>query len=275
MYDHMSKIDYSIIGKRFGRLTVLDFDKMDGHVAKFLCECDCGNIKSIRSGNLKSGHTTSCGCKTHERRSEDLTGKRFGRLKVIGFDRMGTGGKSYWLCQCDCGTKNIVERSSLLSSGTISCGCARRDATSTHGMTNSSLYNTWRSMKYRCDNPNHIHYDRYGGRGISIYDEWYAFENFRDWAMSNGYSEGLTIDRINNDEGYSPENCRWADGYTQHNNTSRNRIVTYNGVTHTIAEWSKLLNVHYSSLWGRINKGDMRDFESYFEFKNNETEAVE
>ena len=270
----MSKIDYSVIGKRFGRLTVMDFDKTDTHASKFICKCDCGNIKSIRGSYLKSGKTTSCGCKKHERRAEDLTGKRFGRLQVTGFNRIGDRGKSYWDCICDCGNKIIAERSSLICGHTMSCGCKQRDAVTKHGMSNGSLYKTWQGMKRRCTNPNHEAYDRYGGRGIGITEDWYDFEKFRDWAINNGYKENLTIDRINNDDGYCPENCRWTDWITQNNNTRWNRLITYNNITHTVADWSRILNIKYKLLYDRINVGDMRDFENYFKFECAETEAV-
>ena len=264
----MSKIDYSIIGRRFGRLVVLEFDRLDHIGARFWCKCDCGNTKSISGHNLKTGHTTSCGCKKHERRAEDLTGKRFGRLYVTGFECMGTTGKSYWKCICDCGNKTVVERSALVCGGTRSCGCGQRDAVTTHGMTDSSLYRSWRSMKHRCTNVNHESYDRYGGRGITVCSEWETFENFRDWSLDNGYEPGLSIDRIDNDVGYYPENCRWTDTYTQNNNTSSNRYVTYNGITHTIAEWARLFNIKYGKLHYRICKGNMQDFDEYFNNNN-------
>lgn len=260
----MSKIDYSIIGHKFGRLTVLEFDCLDRSGARFVCKCDCGNTKSISAHNLKTGHTTSCGCKKYERRSEDLTGKRFGRLCVTGFERMGTQGKSYWSCVCDCGNKSIVERSALLSGGTTSCGCGQRDAVTTHGMSDDPLYNSWRSMKHRCSSPNHESYERYGGRGITVCDDWVKFENFRDWSLDNGYTPGLSIDRIDNNAGYYPENCRWADIYTQNNNMSSNHRVRYNGISHTVAEWARIFNIRYRKLHDRICKGNMRDFEEYF-----------
>lgn len=119
-------------------------------------------------------------------------------------------------------------------------------------------------MKQRCTNERSDTYHSYGGRGIHVCDEWLDFENFRDWAFDSGYEPGLTIDRINNNDGYYPGNCRWADRRTQANNRRTNRFVTYGGDTHTIAEWARLFEISYQKLLGRVNRGDMRDFEEYF-----------
>lgn len=101
--------------------------------------------------------------------------------------------------------------------------------------------------------------------GIKLYDKWRSFENFRDWALANGYEPGLTIDRKDNDAGYTPDNCRWVDRVIQANNRRTNRLVAFNNETHTAAEWARLLNVKYPTLLGKLNRGDMSDFESYFD----------
>ena len=119
-------------------------------------------------------------------------------------------------------------------------------------------------MRQRCDNVDHKFYQRYGGRGIKVCDEWTDFEHFRDWAIDNGYETGLTLDRECNDDGYYPENCRWVTQQIQTNNRSTNHFITYNGDTHTVAEWARLFKVNYSTLQGRIKRHDMRDFEEYF-----------
>jgi len=125
-------------------------------------------------------------------------------------------------------------------------------------------------MKKRCNNESDSRYDRYGGRGIRICDEWYDFETFKDWALSHGYESGLSIDRVDNNGNYCPENCRWADRIVQANNKSNNRLITYNGITHTVAEWSRILMVNYYNLLARINVGNMRDFENYYGKENEE-----
>lgn len=266
----MGKLDYSIIGKRFGRLVVLDFDHIDQHGASnWLCKCDCGNTSIVCQQSLKKGRTMSRGCLGHERRrmrrAEDLTGKRFGRLYVLRYDHTDRYGSSYWLCECDCGNTHTVRRDSLLNGRVVSCGCKNRENHITHGMHNSRLYKIWDGMKKRCMNPHHMAYSNYGGRGIFICDEWNVFENFRDWALDNGYEDHLTIDRIDNDDGYYPGNCRWVDWFTQGNNRRSCRYITYKDITHSIAEWARLFNVSHSTLTYRINRDDMRDFENYFD----------
>ena len=254
-----------MIGYRFGRLVILDMVSDGRRGTHFLCRCDCGNEKVVSRNNLTTGNTTSCGCKIKERRTEDLDGRRFGRLVVVGFDHTGSYGESYWSCICDCGNSHIVSRRHLLNGHSTSCGCWNKESHTTHGMKHTSLYTIWVDMKQRCRNPKHVYYDRYGGNDIDICAEWEQFEGFRDWAFDSGYRPGLTIDRINNDLGYYPENCRWSDWYTQANNRRNNRHITYNGVTHTIAEWARILGVPDQLLRGRINRNDMQNFDEYFE----------
>lgn len=264
-------IDYSIIGRKYGRLTVLKLDHTTTRRTYWLCECDCGNTTVVERGNLTTGHTTSCGCKKTE--VESLVGQKFGRLTVIKIDHMDYRHESHWLCECDCQDRTIisVSRSHLLSGNTVSCGCYRSDnmrrRSTTHGMSSTRLYNIWEHMRNRCDDENNERYDRYGGRGIAVCDEWEDFENFRDWALDNGYSDELTIDRRDNDGGYTSENCRWVDSFTQANNTSRNRYISYGGETHSVAEWARILGVKYRIMLYRINHGDMSDFEKYFKYR--------
>ena len=124
-------------------------------------------------------------------------------------------------------------------------------------------------MKQRCSNKNNTNYQLYGERGIDICDEWYDdFEAFRNWSVSNGYSDNLTLDRIDNDGNYCPDNCRWVDHYTQMNNTRKTRRIIYNGETHSISEWARILNVSYNLLYYRLIKNDMSLFEEYFKKEN-------
>lgn len=199
----------------------------------------------------------------------DLTGQKFGRLTVLrqAPDKIKPSGahSKMWECKCDCGNIKIISRSSLVSGDTVSCGCYHKehahDYGKKHGLTNTKLYTKWSGIVQRCTNPNAIHYDMYGGRGITICDEWRNdFYSFYSWSIENGYKDGLTIDRIDNNKGYYPENCRWTDLKTQANNTRRNHYITYNNETKTLTQWARLLNVNVETLRYRVNHGNMKDF---------------
>lgn len=226
-----------MIGQRFGRLTVVERaeNKADGSEtgrAMWKCLCDCGNTTIVSGRNLRNGSTKSCGCLLSERQKERkrgnrsmLVGQKYGRLTVIADTGKGVDGNSLWLCRCDCG--NMVQvRSDYLKRGLKrSCGClqkeTREDGTNRrkHGMSKTRLHRIWRGMKSRCFNPNATHYEYYGGRGITVCKEWAdSFEKFRDWALANGYSDVLTIDRKDNDGNYEPNNCKWVTVAEQNQN---------------------------------------------------------
>lgn len=189
------------------------------------------------------------------RKTIDLTGNRYGRLTVSCFShykRSPCGHKNaYWLCKCDCGNTITVPSNRLKSGNTKSCGCLKADTNKRRCTKpyDKRLWAVHNNMMVRCYDSSFKYYEYYGGRGIGICDEWYGkngVDNFREWAMKNGYKRGLQIDRINNDKGYSPDNCRWVDRLEQGKNKRNNILVTINGETRILAEWCRILNVPYS-----------------------------
>lgn len=177
------------------------------------------------------------------------------------------GRRRMWKCRCDCGNL-ITVREDSLGSHTKSCGClqkeraaqsAREHHTVKHGDSRERIHNIWYLMKYRCTNPKSPAYAKYGGKGIRLCDEWADDINgyfaFKNWAIRNGYSEELTIDRIDNDGNYCPENCRWVNAAVQNNNKRANRKLTYNGETHNVAQWSEILGVDRRLLYNRVYLG--------------------
>ena len=200
------KIDVNdIVGKRFGKLVVLSFDHKEPHKNStgftyyYLCKCDCGNTKVIDRGSLRrTNGTKSCGCISL---GENIIGKKFGRLTVLKIDHLKPrfypngairGHRIFYLCECECGNKAVIERSGLLTGNTKSCGCLQKEHARTnfskHNLTNHRLYNTWCHMKRRCYNPKDKYYKNYGARGIKICHEWEKdFISFYNWSMANGY----------------------------------------------------------------------------------------
>lgn len=195
----------------------------------------------------------------------DRTGERYGRLVVLerADDYVSPQGKHIvrWLCRCDCGKEAVISANDLRNGHAQSCGCLQAESrakrrfkhgASVEGSESHHLYTTWSSMKQRCANAND---KRYGGRGILVCPEWEDFEAFSQWALSHGYKHSLTIDRVDNDGDYAPDNCRFVDRATQNNNKSNNRFVECNGQRFTIAQWSRLSGTPQSTIINRLNAG--------------------
>lgn len=201
----------------------------------------------------------------------DLTGERFGRLVVIGVDDKRTR-KTYWVCQCDCGETKTVRSDALLSGATVSCGCKKKEqdgvnltAGKKHYMSGTRIYSIWQNMKSRCYNVHDARYCLYGGRGITMCEEWKnGFEHFMKWANENGYSDTLTIDRIDNNGNYEPENCRWTDAKTQCNNRSTNINIRIGNTTKTLSEWCEIFNVDTKKVLARYHRNEFIGIDDLF-----------
>lgn len=189
----------------------------------------------------------------------NLTGLRINRLTVMLFSGK-KGRSSMWLCRCDCGNEITVQAGNIRNSGTKSCGCLRKENTTTHGMRKTTEYGSWSHAKSRCTNPTDKAYKNYGGRGITICDRWLeSFENFLE-DMGLKPSPKHSIDRIDNELGYSKENCRWATAKEQGRNTRANRMVDYQGVKMSLVEAAEKSGIEYNRLKGRLRIGwDIKD----------------
>ena len=244
------------IGKRFGKLVVIEEAPMTKNKSyRFFCKCDCGKTIKAKATALQDGVVKSCGCEY----PKDRIGLRFGRLVVENtvFENRHT----YCICKCDCG--NYIKKPfSVIKRGDIkSCGCLGKEVyakgTPVHNLYYTRLHKIYFGMKDRCYRIKSNHYLRYGARGIKICEEWLGkngFINFYNWANSNGYNDNLSIDRIDNNCDYSPENCRWATAEEQQNNTRKNHILYYKGEKMTLSQASKRFNLSTSTIWHRTKK---------------------
>lgn len=187
----------------------------------------------------------------------DLTGQRFGHLLVEKLDHRTSKRKYYWRCICDCGNVCVVQASKLTTGYTKSCGCLRHNSppNKTHGLKDDELYPVWCQMRYRCENPNHQAYKWYGAKGVKVCESWHDFKTFYDWMHANNWKRGLTIDRINTNGNYEPDNCRLVSMEIQQNNRNNNIRIECGGELHTISEWSKIIGVGRGTIYHRYFKG--------------------
>lgn len=253
----------NLTGKRFGIITVIKRaqNRAPGK-AMWDCICDCGNKRTLDAYYL-SHHTKSCGCLNKLKRNhnfKDLTGMRFGLLSVISYDKFEK--LPLWLCKCDCGNIKSVYTQSLKKGLTQSCGCLRSKITSirsaTHRLSATKIYRAWSKIKARCYNQDDPRYKTYGARGITVCKRWkHSFENFlEDMGQPPSQDRKYSIDRINNNQGYSKKNCRWATHKQQTSNTTRTRLVTCGKETHHLSAWmKKLKQKSNSSFYLLLKKG--------------------
>lgn len=195
----------------------------------------------------------------------DLAGKRFGRLIVIERDENDKYGNLMWLCKCDCGNVVTVRGNHLKHGQTQSCGCLQAEKSKeriieynyVHGKRGTRIYGSWKSIKDRCLNCNSSAFHNYGGRGITICDEWKNdFQAFYDYVSQLPHfgEKGYTLDRINNDRNYEPGNVKWSTEKEQANNRRTNVLITFNNETHTLQQWSEITGINKNVLSDRMNK---------------------
>ena len=245
------------VGEKYRKLTFVKYLGKDK--AQFLC--DCGELCEKRYYDVRRGSVTSCGCNKEGQFLPNLEGERYGKLIAVKELEIRNG-QRFYLFRCECG--NVIEHmiKEARRGKLKSCGCGQFTqagiANTTHGMSNTRIHGIWNKMKARCLNTRNKSYKYYGGRGISICDEWLSedkgFVNFYEWSMKNGYTDELSIDRIDNDGNYEPSNCRWTTAKVQNNNTRANKIFVYKGEPLTLAQWDDRYDLTYDSLWKRVHK---------------------
>ena len=209
-----------LTGQRFGNLVVLGNPQRKNSHTYWDCICDCGKTISTTSNALRRGRAKSCGCSRKTRWDvefeKEYAGKKFGRLTPVKRIHCSENehGRPFIECICDCGKTTRVSATALKAGSIKSCGCYNREGSlkpgATHMLSGTRLYRIWENMIARCENRNSDSWKNYGGRGISICSEWRNdFLSFYNWAISHGYDDSLTIDRIDNDKGYEPNNCQF------------------------------------------------------------------
>lgn len=253
-----------LTGQIFARLTVQEFSHtvVQGRQSYWKCSCSCGNHSIVTSGNLKSGAVKSCGClkleansERHRDRAQAYEGLRFGLLVIESVESCEGGTKCR--CICDCG-KSTVKTLTLVVNGKIrSCGClvtnGRKRQTPTREITGTPTHTSWLAMLSRCHNPNHHAYDRYGGKGITVCDRWKESSGFLNFFLDMGLRpDGKSIDRIDNNGNYTPENCRWATRSEQNRNRKTTPLYEYEGRMVSCAELSEISAFSRNTIRDRI-----------------------
>lgn len=250
----------NLTGQKFRKLTVVEYASPEQYGSgMWKVRCDCGSSLVVRGNDLKSGNTKSCGCL----RRSDLTGQKYGKLTVIGFAEIRNK-TAYWKTVCDCGRRKTLPGPQIKNGSIRSCNCLKGDVRVIHGhgrrAATSRTYKSWRNMKQRCLNPNHRHYEYYGGRGITVCERWRkSFENFL--ADMGERPLGTSIDRIDNNGNYEPGNCRWMHWQGQVENKRRNnqfvgRVASVwdgDGFV-SLTEFAEKCKVDRTTIYRRYNK---------------------
>ena len=223
----------------------------------------------------------------------DIANQKYGRLTALEYSHTvksasGKSRRTYWVFQCECGNIKVLRMDGVVSGKIKSCGCLKKEQDeinlnrkgskptkyNSEGLSNHPLYHKWLGIKRRCYNKNDSSYDNYGGRGITMCDEWlYDFKSFFDWSINNGWEEGLQIDRIDNDGNYEPSNCRFVDIKTNCNNRRTTIKITFNGITKSATEWAEDLNVNPKDIYYLHNRKGI-PYEHIIEILHANTEVI-
>ena len=273
--DPDNKYGMDLTGRKFGKLTVIkrcDTKREGEREWRWVCECDCPDhtIVEIIQHNLLNGHSNNCGC-SNKNKPKDMRGMKCGHLTVLeevkdkseapeNMRKLGV----LWRCECDCPEHNIViiPGSYLRTRKNLSCGCQSKNRVD--GESKTKIYIVYKDMIQRCTNPNDPAYKDYLGRGITVCEEWspkivngrnVGYFKFKEWALTHGYSEGLTLDRIDNDSGYSPDNCRFTTMKVQNNNRRSNSNVKYKDITKTCTEMAEYFGINPITFRYRLYSG--------------------
>lgn len=272
-------------GCHFGELTVIcrmgnNIDLKGHKRAMWRCRCACGKEIIVSTSKLKSGQTKSCGCKGVKRNEngqfikgsfKDISGKRFGKLTVIKFDKI-VNRKSYWIVKCDCGTTKSVRSDTLKVIN--SCGCDKRkqdminlNITNNHKLTYHPAYHIWHAMMDRCHNPNNQAYGDYGGRGIKVCDEWKNIRYFAKWADESGFipNKNLSIERKDVNGNYCPENCIWIDKNLQTRNRRNTIKFSIDGIEKPLSEWAEIYGMRYELVIARYERKCRNAIDLFFD----------
>lgn len=249
----MGKPIKDITGQRFGKLVAIKkFGISEKGQTTWLFKCDCGTEKEIEIVRVLHRNLKDCGC-LKIGRINNITGQKFERLTAIKLIGINKKKETVWLFRCDCGVEKELVASDILKGSTKSCGCFKVDFghLSKHGGVKTRIYSIWHGMRERCRNKSSKDYKNYGGRGIRVCDEWQTFTVFRDWSLNNGYSDDLSIDRVNTNGNYCPENCKFSTPIEQMRNRRNSVYHEINGIKKPLIEWCEILDVKYTTAFER------------------------
>lgn len=244
------------VGFTKGFWEILEAPFRRGRVTVAKCRCHCGAVREVNLYNLMHRETSSCGCAW---RHSGKKGDRHGRWQLVS-DSYIENGRTFADCECECGIAKTIHLSVLVNGQSKSCGCGRfgrSPANKSHGRSPARLYRIWAAMKTRCTNKTISSYKYYGGKGIAVCREWSSFEAFREWALSKGYNDSLSIERRENSKGYTPDNCEWIPLSMQTRNRTISKMLTAFGVCKDQKSWSddERCMVSYATLRRRIIDG--------------------